>query len=358
MFLPFRPESMKKKKITRVSVRDIADAAGVSKSTVSFVLCNRTGPSKKTRERVLKIARRLGYAPDARVASWMATVRGARTKDLLPIAWLNTNAQRDAWHTYSFLSPFWEGARERCEQLGYRLDEIWARQPGMTMRRVSQILDQRGIEGVIVSPTAARVRLNWNKLAGVALGPELLAPRLHRVRIDLDFNLLVALKMLKRFGYQRIGICLTDAIDRHSNHMIRAMAHYLHATTRPSKPVPPLFYKGEGEGGGVPKKQIMPWVCSHRPDVIVGNDNRLEEWLREEGYDVPRKMGIVHLALDDDVLDWAGIHANKRKIGRVAAELVVSLVHSRQFGVPDVASDTIIRGSWQDGRTLLVPKLK
>jgi hypothetical protein len=44
-----------------------------------------------------------------------------------------------------------QGARERCRQLGYRLEEIWANEPDMTMRRLSQILYQRSIEGVVVT---------------------------------------------------------------------------------------------------------------------------------------------------------------------------------------------------------------
>lgn len=51
---------------SEVSSKDIADACGVSRTTVSFVLNNTPGkviPSE-TRERILETARRLGYSPD------------------------------------------------------------------------------------------------------------------------------------------------------------------------------------------------------------------------------------------------------------------------------------------------------
>jgi LacI family transcriptional regulator len=60
---------MKKEKPLRVSIRDIAHAAGASKSTVGRALQNHPAINKATRERILRVAKRLGYVPDARIAS-------------------------------------------------------------------------------------------------------------------------------------------------------------------------------------------------------------------------------------------------------------------------------------------------
>jgi LacI family transcriptional regulator len=350
---------MKKTKVLRVSVRAIAKAAEVSSATVGYVLRNQAGPSEKTRQHVLKVAQQLGYVPDARINSWMAAVRGAKSKDFLPIAWLNTQPDEDAWEKFKYLSPYREGMRERCEELGYRLDEIWTRQPGMTAARLSKILFQRGIEGVVVTPPATHIRLNWKNLAAVTLGTELRAPHLHRIRTDAMFNLLLTLKMLKRFGYRRIGICLSQLFDQIYGHVVSALSYHYGSMTPESKVVPPLFYLADGKPWRPsPKGQILDWVRKHRPDVIVGHHFKLVQWAEEEGIAVPQKMGIVHLALDDDVLDWSGIYSNRRDIGRSAAELVISLVQNRQFGVPKIGLDTIIRGHWRNGRTLLVPKPK
>ena len=50
-----------------VTIRDVADKAGVSIGTVSRVMNNKSGVSKKTRERVLEISQQLGYNPNKRV---------------------------------------------------------------------------------------------------------------------------------------------------------------------------------------------------------------------------------------------------------------------------------------------------
>jgi len=338
-----------KKKRAPVSLGDLAKAAGISTVAAGYAMRNQPGVSKETRARVQRIARQLGYAPDARITSWMQKMREAKSKDLLPIAWLNSLPEKDAWNKIAYLSPYLEGARARALELGYRIEEIWARQPGMTMQRISQILYQRGIGGVIVSQPARHIRLDWSRLAGVSIDGSLLAPGLHRVMSDHAFNLLLALKALKRLGYRRIGICLTDQIDSFSHHALRSTACYFQATTTKAQQVPPLYYAGTPP---MHKKQITEWFLKHRPDAVVGLDSRLVKWLSDTGARIPEEVGVVHLAVDDDVSDWAGIYSDKREIGATAAEWVITLLQNHRFGLPRKALNMLVRGSWQPGRTL------
>lgn len=348
---------MQKMQPKQASLGDVAKAAGISKTSAGCALRNHPGVSEATRRRVRQIADRLGYSPDARLVSRMTGIRLTATKDLLPIAWLNTHTKKDAWHAYSFLSPYLEGARARCLELGFRIEEIWTRQPGFTMRRIAQIIEQQGIEGVIVTEPARHVRLKWKELAGVSIGGGLLVPALHRIAANNFHNLVLALKSLKRLGYQRIGICLAEEADRFSDHEARAAALYFNSTIPTSRRVKHLFTPyiiKDGEEGPM----IAAWIKRERPDVVIGHSSHLINWVQSAGFRVPEEVGVVHLAIEDDVIDWAGVYANKREIGRQAADMVVSLIHSRQFGVPEIPSSRLIRGAWRAGRTLLVPKPK
>jgi DNA-binding LacI/PurR family transcriptional regulator len=51
--------------VKRVTIDDIAQAAGVSKGAVSYALNGRRGVSESTRRRILEIAERLGWAPSS-----------------------------------------------------------------------------------------------------------------------------------------------------------------------------------------------------------------------------------------------------------------------------------------------------
>jgi len=349
---------MKEKKPSNATLGDVANMAGISKTSAGCALKNLPGVSEETRKRVLQIARQLNYSPDARLASRMAGLRQAATRDLLPIAWLNSNEKKDAWQDYQFLSPYQEGARLRCKELGYRLEEIWTRQPGLKMRRISQIIDQQGIEGVIVTEPLRHVRLNWDRLAGVCIGGGLLMPQLHRITTNSVFNLATALKMLKRFGYQRIGICLTEEAERFSGHQVRSTAYYFNSTLPQSRRVKHLFFPYMIMKPGVDGEMAAAWVKRERPDVVVGLSNHLVNWVRAAGYRVPEDVGVVHLAIEDDVLDWAGIYANKREVGRLAANTLVALIQSRELRIPRINSTLLVRGTWRPGRTLLIPKPK
>lgn len=69
-----RPGSDPGTRLTRLTMRDVAEAAGVSEMTVSRVLRNRGEVSASTREKVTTAARRLGYVPN-RIAGGLASQR-------------------------------------------------------------------------------------------------------------------------------------------------------------------------------------------------------------------------------------------------------------------------------------------
>jgi LacI family transcriptional regulator len=343
---------MKKDNPLPVTLRHIAEAAGVSKAAVGYALQNKPGVGSETRKRILAISTQLGYIPDARLASFMTSVRKTREKGPLPIAWLNTHTLEDAWQKYKFLSPYFEGASERCATFGFRLDPVWVRRPGLTISQLSRSLYQRGVEGVIVSHPARHLRLQWKHLAGVSLEGALLAPALDRVMVDTTFNLLLAWKSLRRLGYRRIGICLAEEVDRFSHHMLRSTVHFLYATTSARDRVQPLLHSHHITEE-TRADEIMQWVRTECPEVVIGHDSHLVKWIEKAGYQVPQDCGVVHLAIDDDVGDWAGIYCNRRAVGRAAADRVIALVSNRQFGVPPVALSSMIRGRWQMGKTIV-----
>ena len=147
----------------------------------------------------------------------------------------------------------------------------------MSEARISRIIYKQGITGVVVTFPATHLRLNWDHVAGVTLGGDLLAPPLHRVMADIYYNLRLALKMVKRHSYRRIGTCLTELLDRSAVHSARAAAFYFNATIpKAGKVVPPLSYRGEDpRDWPTAKEQIAAWMSCHRPDVIVCHSSQI-----------------------------------------------------------------------------------
>lgn len=338
-----------------VSLGDIARAAGVSRMSVSTALRNRPGVSDETRARILACAKELEYQPDSRVNSWLATVRGTKKKELLPIAWLNIDGQHDIWQKQRYLAPYYEGASQRCFELGYQL-ETFSLEEGLTARRLAQILYHRNIQGVIVAPPHRRhiihLRLNWQNFASISFEKALVVPSLYQVAQDNYYNLTLALKMLRRFGYRRIGVVLDLQSDRRSYHACQAAHVYFQANIAAEERVPILISKVPG----LPD-EMRAWIRKHRIDAVIGRNDHLVEGLESYGYKVPEEIGVVHLSLDGDCEDWTGIWAHKREIGATTVDLLAGLMQHHQFGLPVLPRETLIRGVWHAGKTLLPVKV-
>ena len=338
-------------KKTPVSLKQIADRVGVSRMTVSSALRNSPLVKKDTADRIRAVAKKLGYAPDPRMAAAMADIRNTKRKTLEPIAWLNANRDARAYYNHPWLTPYLEAAQERCEELGYRLDEFWLREPGMSDRRISDILASRGIRGVVVTraslPAITHLRLDWRHFAGVSFETAVLVPRLHRVAPDYYYNLMLALKMLRRLGYRRIGLFLQRLEERRSHHTYIAGLRYFQSGIPAEEHTPPLIYdRFDGLA-------MQRWLAEQRPDVVIGHHNKLVEWIQAAGYRVPEDIGVAHLSLDSDREDWGGIWQHKRRIGAQAAEQLVSMIQHNRIGLPEVAYETLVPGEWRHGVTLM-----
>jgi LacI family transcriptional regulator len=130
----------------RPTQADVAELAGVSRATVSYVLSDRTGGripiSESTRQRVLSAAKQLGYVPNA----------------------LAQNLQSGSSRTIGFMIPgthnpaYWdvvEGAEDRVTQEGYLLALVSSDRDPERERRDLKLLSERRLDGLILMTTYA-----------------------------------------------------------------------------------------------------------------------------------------------------------------------------------------------------------
>jgi LacI family transcriptional regulator len=338
-----------------VSQGDIAKQTGFSRMAVSYALNNDPRLSEETRQIIQAAAKKLGYSPDARFSMWMKKVRDTKQAEPVTVAWLNTDSAPDTWRKCKWLSPYLEGTQKRCAELGYNLEEFWLLEPGMSARRMSNILINRGIKGVIIAPSreisVGHIKLEWDHFACISFEKAILAPRLHRVAPDYSYNMLLTLKLLRRFGYRRIGVLLQQHSERRSNHNYLAALHLFHSNLPKEERLPALLFQN-ADDTPILGRNFKTWLDKKKPDVIVGHHHQVINWLGQVGLSVPKDIGVVHLAIEDDVADWAGIWQRKREIGAETAEVVISMLQNNRFGLPAVPRDILIRGYWHHGWTL------
>ena len=126
------------------SSAEVARRAGVSRTTVSFVLndVRDRGISAATRERVLAVARELGYEPNAAAR----TLAGGATRTVALVV-----PQLDHLHVDAFLAQLVASVNASCHGHGLRLliesTEGEGREPGGFL----QLVRSRSIDGLIVA---------------------------------------------------------------------------------------------------------------------------------------------------------------------------------------------------------------
>src|SRR4051812_35088032 len=169
----------------KATLQDVADRAGVHRSTVSLALRDHPRISEPVRRRVQAIAKRLDYRINPLVSALMQVRRSSRIEKHLTLAYVTTYPTRYGWGPPHPHPPhFFSRAAERAKDMGYKLEDFWLAEPGMTPRRLADILTTRRIHGLLVGrlpPGQYAVDFPWDRFSCVALGMTLRDPELHHV---------------------------------------------------------------------------------------------------------------------------------------------------------------------------------
>ena len=89
-----------------------------------------------------------------------------------------------------------------------------------------------------------------------------------------------------------------------------------------------------------------------RPDaLLVTHAKPVLTWLRALGRQVPRDVGVVELELHPEP-GSAGTLYEPARIGALAVNTLVGLMHRNEKGVPPSQTEILLSGTWHEGRTL------
>lgn len=329
----------------RVSLRDLARKVGVSHTTVSLALRNSPRITPALRKRVCAAARASGYQPDATVSNLMARLRTLRTKPVqATLGFITAWPTRNGWREASNHQRFHAGAARRARELGYALDELWLREPGMTGTRMTRILRARGIRGLILHSLPAaggRLELDWSGFACVTKGLTVSHPPVHRVVSSHYEDMQLVLRELEARRYRRIGLVLGEELSVRVDRAWLA-AFLLHQNdTPPDQRVPALITRSTREEEG-----FQQWLHAYRPDAILFSDQPIPQWVAAQKLGVPRDVGLVHLDWSQEVAPLAGLDSDPETVGAAATDLLVGQLQANEHGIPRHEKIVAVRGHW------------
>jgi LacI family transcriptional regulator len=334
----------------RVTLRDIAKAVGVTPVSVSLAMRNSSRISEPMRQKIRALAEQMGYRPDPMLAA-LAHYRRGNVKSPVgaELAWINFWPDHKKLRSFKEFELYWAGAYEEAEKCGYRLEEFhW---PDMSPGRLEQILLTRNIQGILLTPLPTDATqpdwqdFQWSKFCAVRFGYSIQNPRVHIVGSDQLANGLMACQSIHQQGYQRIGLVTRE------NTVVRFAAGYLYHQMRANPTGQPVPLKLQEASRANDRAELKAWLKKYRPDVIFSDCAQLRDLLTELNIRVPRDLSLASTSVLDGNSD-AGIYQNSDEIGRAAVQLVISLIHHNDFGIPPVCREMLVEGRWQDGSAL------
>lgn len=335
-----------------MSMRRIAELAGVSSSTVSLALRGSPKIPEETRQRVIAIAERFGYRPNAKVTELMSQVRRSAERCEACFGVVSFYPNERPWESSPHLMRVYESMRQRAHDLHYRIEPLWVRADGMTNRRLCGILDARGIEGLLClgSPDVDEVfPPEFDHYAIVTQGVSIKTP-LHRVVPHAAADMTRVLEAVHRLGYRRPGLFIAPhglSADLH----ISAYLGWCFQKFSVPLPVPMLRLVQADEGA------LHSWMKSHRPDVIIAVHERevlLEfgAWLRRRGIRRPGDIGVAAISQVLEGTEFTGLQANQRLLGAWSVELLVDRILHHDLGIPQHPRMLMVESQWVNGNSL------
>lgn len=334
----------------RVTIADVAEAAGVSKTAVSFAFNNPGRLATETASRIIEIADELGYRPDP--VARMLTQRRTGTIGLV------TPQALASIFSNPFFGMFSAGVAAVAEDAGYGLHFI-----SPLHGSLSRAIARATVDGVVAiglaadHPEIAEIRRAGLPMTTVDSDPFDKAPS---VDVDDEGGARAAAEHLTSLGHRDI---LVIAIERAEHApkgaddvVSRRLRGYRTALAEVGVQLPDedVLVSPATYAGGVAAIE-QAWGTGRRPTAILAMSDAIAigavRGLRDRGLSIPSDVSVV--GFDDIELaettdpPLTTVHQPIRGKGEEAARLLLSVLAGREapVGHRRLATRLIVRAS-------------
>ncbi len=340
----------------RATQRDIARRAGVGRTTVSLALKNHPKIPAPTRERILRIARELGYAPDPMLSALSAYRARTHTKSFQgTLAWLVNVVEGFDWRRGPYYVGYCAGATRRAATHGYQLEQFEFDSTRLSPARLASILRARNIGGILLCPQGrpeVEMEFAWEEFSAVTFGYSLGKPLLHTVASAHFLNTRHVMRELAARGYRRPGLVINRQLDQrcgsnvHAGYLIGQELHPQLAR------LPPFVDYSVRTEKSVLASQLAGYIREHRVDAIVTADAQLLDVLQLAGLAAPRDLGVAGLSLPAQSGRMSGVVEDSERIGEIALDILSGMIQRGERGIPTTPIRTHLEGTWREAETL------
>ncbi len=338
--------------------REIARTLGIAQITVSRALSNSPLVTAETRERVLAVAKKLGYQANPYVTALMANIRSGRPPaDQGCLALLSDLPSKERMFSHTVFRTWWEYLEKRAHLRGYRVEIFLTGAPGMNGKKINRILVERGIRGVIIGNcsnkffAANRDVFDWNRYACATPMEDYNTYGIDCVCTDCYHNTVLAFQRTLTLGYRRIGLVLPKTVVS-STYVKEWLGGYLACQQWvPAKQrlAPFLGSPNEASPG-----DFAAWYQRWKPDVLLCLWGEEMRWIKTMGLSFD-ELAIVCINRPAGSM-FSGVEENNERVGEMLCDAVVNQLTHNEHGFPAYSRTLHIKGTWKDGETLPIKK--
>jgi DNA-binding LacI/PurR family transcriptional regulator len=338
-------------KVLKVTMEDVARAAGVTQATVSMALRKHPKISAATQARIASIAQELGYQTHGAISTMMARIRMQR-----PVSYQATlgaivpHLNRREFLENRTFARYMDGAKVRASELGFKVEPFWPLVDGMTEQRMASILQARGVDGLIILPLPepGRLALDFSGFAVAAIGYTLEARAVHRATTAHYEAMLTTLRQVEAAGYRRIGFVVDRNVhNRTERKWLGAFCAYQNDREPARDNVPPLVLNHAADS-----VLFAQWFQTYKPDAVIAGNVPIRAWLAQLGKRHTARLGVALLGERYQHPSLAGIDEHSERVGAAAVEIVVAQLHRNERGLPAFPQDVHVASEWRPGSSL------
>lgn len=338
-----------------VSLRDIAERSGLSRSTVSLALRNRRGVAPATLALVQQLAHELGYRPTPLLSTISQPRRWQRLRDkpLSEIAVISFVQSAPGSSVQGpNLARLVDAGQTFAAARGYRLVVHELAPDAEAPERLGRRLHARGCETAIVMPVRRAdfgERFPWSLFSSVALvtGDTVGPVPVHELAVDPFGRMDRVWRELEASGYRRPGLVL-DADSAGSVESRWIHGAWLRAQEAAGRGVARLRTHFTGQETPV---ALRSWIEAERPDVIVGGSGSVARSVKTAGCRCPEDVGYIGLNVAENS-DETGFVGTESALLRAAVAHLEREERLLAIGLPSAKQIIHIEAPWRAGTTL------
>ncbi|MCH2155736.1 MAG: LacI family transcriptional regulator [Opitutales bacterium] len=342
---PTTPRSTK-----AVTLADVAQAAGVSKSTASLALRDDARVKSITKDLIRSVADKLGYIRDPAMSRfsryrWEGSRRSRET--IVYLAHYPDKKERYPW-----LFP---AADSMARELGYTLEYVeLSEYPSPS--RLSDMLFHRGVRGVFLAPIlpgSEIPEMSWSRFSVVASDEGHADLPFHSVRPNYRSALRRCWEYLLAQGCKRPGFALLQEDLSPKVSTLAGEFLFLQEQFLQAEEIVPVLYGKDLDKTDI-KVRLNDWIRLYEPDAIIGFNDAVYwalESLDWKHLSTHRAFASVMSSEGINSVKITGTSFPRHLLGGSAIRLLDGMIQNGEQGIPEYPARHLVAPEWINGAT-------